>query len=375
MNYLSTAGPQLTALRAALLLDPDLQVLARTPLMLNILTLAYQGTPLNQIAPLGTLPVKQQQVFAAYVQRMLTRRGTTTRYTPKQTLSWLSFLAQRIKQRNQTVFYIEYMQPDWLIDQRMLRKYDWLAVRLPYILIGVLVGLAPYLEFFHDPIFTPFLTEVILLGGLLGWLLGGGSVAQQPLAGNGGKARGVSWYWLLRQLGLAILLGSGVGLSFWMGGADPLSGLVAGLSFGMCCFLLILLLRKSNTSQDSVQRPLPQHPIRGKAVLNALLVGLLAGLSSPAAPGPESSRIAVGLLFLLLGGLSGGILSVLLIGKHVGVQPSDRLIWTWQSFGRSLFSKHNVRLALLITGVALPLFGAILWLQRFTQRLTSKAQQ
>src|SRR5260370_3915643 len=99
-------------------------------------------------------------------------------------------------------------------------------------LIGVLVGLAPY-PLVSSNILTPFSLEVILLGGLLGWLLGGGSAAQQSLAENREKARGLPWRWLLQQLGLAALLGSGVGLSFWKVSNSPLSELVTGLSFGV----------------------------------------------------------------------------------------------------------------------------------------------
>src|SRR5262249_47616581 len=57
--YLRQAGPSLQALHLAIHRDRDLQTLATTPLMLSILTLAYQGTPLHEIAPLGALPTKQ----------------------------------------------------------------------------------------------------------------------------------------------------------------------------------------------------------------------------------------------------------------------------------------------------------------------------
>jgi hypothetical protein len=368
MSYLSTAGPQVEALRAALQRDADLQALATTPLMLNILILAYQGTPLKQIAPLGTLPAKQQQIFAIYVQRMLTSRGATTRYTPEQTLQWLSFQAQKMKQRDQTIFYMESIQPDWLVDGRMLRKYEWLAIRLPYILIGILVFLVPYSLVFIKSILTPFLPEIILLGGLLGWLIGGGNIVEQFLAGNERKVkgdRGRPWYWPLQRLGLAIILGSVVGLSFWQGSANPLQGLLAGSNFAVLCFLLMLLVRKNDTLQVQMQGTPRQEAVRGKVVFNVLLVGLLTGLSSAlsiALQTDPGSRIADGLLFLLLGGLSGGVLTVLLIGRHAMVQPTDRLIWTWRGFGRSLFSKHHIRSALLITALGGLLFSALAWL-------------
>jgi serine/threonine protein kinase len=363
IDYLSSAGPQLAALRAALLLDPDLQELATTPLMLNILVLAYQGTPLEQIAPLGTLPVKQQQIFATYVQRMLTHRSATTRYIPKQTLSWLSSLAQRMKRHNRTIFYIEHMQPDWLADKRLLQKYNWLAVHLPNILAGVLVGLIPYPLFFSDEsLWTPFLLEVILLGGLLGWLLGEESIAQLSPTGNGEKERGRPWYWPLRDLGLAVLCGSAMGLSFWLF-RNPLRGLVAGLSFGVCCLLLLLLLQKRHTAQASVERK--PHSVGGKVVLNAALVGLVTGLNNALGLGLAidlSDRVFFGLLFLLFGGLSGGLISALLIGRDATIQPTDRLFWKWQSFGKSLFSKHHIRSSLQIAGIAVLLCCATWWL-------------
>jgi hypothetical protein len=348
------AGQPLTALRRALRKNTALHDLVTTPLMLNILILTYQGDSVRD------LPKKEaallQQVWDDYVERMVMRKGSSHRHPLSQTRAFLGWLARRMRGHNQPIFYIEHMQPDWLVDKRMLWKYGWLAVHLPYILVGVLVSLTPSLLFQVE---WPYLSELILQGGLLGWLLGGGSATQQSLAGNKGKARGVPWRWLLQQLGLAALLGSGVGLSFW----KSYNGLVAGLSFAVCCLLLLLLLRKSNTPLASVQRTPQRHPIRGKVVLNATLVGLLAGLSSASIPGPTLQfRIGVGLLFLVLGGLSGGILSILLIGKHAEVQPTDRLIWTWQSFGRSLFSKRHMRGALQITGIWLLLFSAIFYL-------------
>ena len=364
MSYLSTAGSQVEALRVALQHDADLQALATTPLMLNILILAYQGTPLNQIAPLGTLPAKQQQIFATYVERMLTSRGATTRYTLEQMRRWLSFQAQKMKRRGQTIFYIESIQPDWLVDERMLRKYEWLAIRLPYILIGVLVSLVPY-ALFIQPILTPFLPEVILFGGLLGGLIGGGNIVEQSLASHGRKGRGRPWYWPLQRLGLAVILGSVVGLSIWKDSANPLQGLLVGSNFAVLCFLLMLLVWKNDTLQIQMRGTPRQEPIRGKVVFNALLVGLLTGLSialSIALQTDLGHRIADGLIFLLFGALSGGVLTALLVGRHAMVQPTDRLIWTWRGFGWSLFSKQHISSALLITVLGGLLFSALAWL-------------
>ena len=79
-TYLASGGERLDALRESLREDSDLRALASTPLMLNVLTAACQGTPLQEITTTGSFGMKQDQVFASYVQRMLTRRNTGTRY-------------------------------------------------------------------------------------------------------------------------------------------------------------------------------------------------------------------------------------------------------------------------------------------------------
>src|SRR5437763_1632979 len=141
-TYLASGGERLVALRETLREDADLRALASTPLMLNVLTAAYQGTPPQEITTTGSLGMKQKHVFASYVQRMLTHRNTSMRYTPQQTIHWLSYLAGQMKRQSQTVFYLAQMQPNWLSGTRMFRAYDRSAARLPGVLIGILVRLA-----------------------------------------------------------------------------------------------------------------------------------------------------------------------------------------------------------------------------------------
>ncbi len=93
--YLVRAGKPLTALRSALKKNATLHDLATTPLMLSVLFLAYQGIG-STITVSGQLGNTQQQVFDAYAQRMLTRRYAE-RYTPEQTVHWLTYLAQQMK--------------------------------------------------------------------------------------------------------------------------------------------------------------------------------------------------------------------------------------------------------------------------------------
>lgn len=137
-DYLLSGGEQLTAVRVALDQDAELQALATTPLMLSVLTLAYAGVPVEAVLDLNSSTTRQRQVFATYVQRMLQHRGTRARYTPQQTIRWLTYLAQQLAAHHQTELYLERIQPNWLSIGR-LRKFH--ASPLFRLALGLVVGL------------------------------------------------------------------------------------------------------------------------------------------------------------------------------------------------------------------------------------------
>src|SRR5260370_30312887 len=67
--YLVQGGKQLAALRTVLKKNTELQLLALTLLMLNVLVVAYQGTSMRASSTQRSR--LQQQVFADYVQRVV----------------------------------------------------------------------------------------------------------------------------------------------------------------------------------------------------------------------------------------------------------------------------------------------------------------
>ena len=85
-----------------------------SPLMLNIVTVAYAGRPELQPRLSGTLKERRDHLFGEYVDQMFRRRGVDHRYPQQQTLHWLTWLAWQMVRHSQTVFYIERLQPDWL---------------------------------------------------------------------------------------------------------------------------------------------------------------------------------------------------------------------------------------------------------------------
>jgi serine/threonine protein kinase/energy-coupling factor transporter ATP-binding protein EcfA2 len=278
IKYLSSAGPQLEALCTALQRDPDLQKLATTPLMLNILILAYQGMPLNQIAPLGTLPAKQRQIFDAYVQRMLLHADSKQRrYSPQRTVWRLSWLARQLSQRNQTVFYIEHLQLDWLPGRLLRWLYTALAVKLVDAFIGLLVGILGSI-LITGYVYGVSTVVYATLGLIIGLLTGRASshTLDKPSA----------WRWLNYIRIGPILTGliatplAGYYAPVFLGTTDPLEleksaclGAIIGLVIGV-----LLHLRSSSIQPVEIVGWSWRRFTQVKHLYRGLLVGLCVGV-------------------------------------------------------------------------------------------------
>lgn len=122
-DYLAAAGPELTMVHRALQQNAVLQELATSPLMLNVLALAYRGTSEDVFYEQGSPEAQQQQIFARYTARMLQSHETGRRFFPEQMLVWLTWLARQMGMPNRETFYIEQLQSSWLLDPLMQRMY------------------------------------------------------------------------------------------------------------------------------------------------------------------------------------------------------------------------------------------------------------
>ena len=209
-TYLASAGEQAEALREALRQDADLRELATTPLMLTILLFAYRGTSLDKISELTSLGAKREQIFASYVQHMLKRRGASKRYKPEQITHWLTYLARQMKRQNQTVFYIEQMQPDWL-PKKWRRDLDRvLAGGVSGGLLGGLIGVAvgPILgQLFQLPQYAPLLPGAVI-GLIIGLNLGLFYLKSTEIR----TAEVITWSWANARLAaIASIVGGSLG--------------------------------------------------------------------------------------------------------------------------------------------------------------------
>jgi len=113
-TYLAAAGEGLKHVHTALQEDVLLQELVQSPLILMILTLAYQDQSITSLIK-GTLADRRYHLFKTYTQIMLERqRYQEANALSQQVIPWLSSIAQQMAQHGQTIFRIEQMQPDWL---------------------------------------------------------------------------------------------------------------------------------------------------------------------------------------------------------------------------------------------------------------------
>jgi eukaryotic-like serine/threonine-protein kinase len=135
---------ELAGLRGLIRQDPTFEELARLPLTLNLMAIAYQSLPTTSslLHPdqAERRAERQRQLFDAYVDRAFARRGDSDAFKT-QSLYWLIWLAQRLTDSAQTVFLIEQMQPRWLQSKVLRWRYDFILRLLVGIACGMSIGL------------------------------------------------------------------------------------------------------------------------------------------------------------------------------------------------------------------------------------------
>lgn len=298
--YLADMGEGASQLRGLLSARPALQEMARTPLMLTIMALAYRD---RAGAGLPDLDPQRQcaHLLDAYVQRMLLQRGDKRRYHPERTRRWLSWLARAMVRHDQTVLLIERMQPAWL-DVPQQRRYavgEGLGVAL---IAGVGTAVVYGLR--------SLLPDAILSGpaaATIGYEAFQTRLAALPLGGSPATA-----IWLL----LLVLMGIGAGIA---------GGLTAGL------------IAPAAGEAEIAARDLWRRARR------CIHIGLAAGLPAGAIAG-------------LFGGLANGVFEMVSVGTIASIASTlvaspgrirvvETLGWSWRRAARGLTAALLVALA------------------------------
>lgn len=162
-EYLARRGKRLAGLRASLQSDATLRDLAQSPLMLSIMTLAYNRLPEEIALELSNGQLSRQLLFDVYVERMARYRSGDSSYAPEDTVRWLTFLAQRLALQNRPTFFLEDIQPTWLGRDEAQEFGRWSRL----VLFGLLAGAGVVAAVVALVLFSWRSGLAALLGGLL----------------------------------------------------------------------------------------------------------------------------------------------------------------------------------------------------------------
>jgi eukaryotic-like serine/threonine-protein kinase len=106
-------NPGLLSLLHAKNENSSLAKLLETPLMLWVASLANRDKAIAIVKD-ETIEQTQQRLFSTFVQTQLHRGAINPRFTPNDTLHWLSWLAVTLENNKRKIFYLEDLSPEWL---------------------------------------------------------------------------------------------------------------------------------------------------------------------------------------------------------------------------------------------------------------------
>lgn len=317
-QFLDSVGGSLAGLKTLLKNDAELEQFARTPLILNFMSVAYQGWSAKElISQLRSTPARHKHLFDTYIDPRL-ERGTSSEYSKDKVLRWLSWLASQMDQKKRTIFLIEKLQPSWLQNQIEEKKYRFRVFGFSGIIFGLVGAIIGGLIFWRIYSLTNKLLLVEIGSQLFGLLFGlaGGGICGLTGALIGGTITGLprsilpleklSWSWQRARFRFMGEMFTGIAY-----------GLIFGLIFGLISGLIIERIF---------------IPIFGQ--IDNLIGGLIFGLS-------------LGLAFGLIGGLGLGLMS------GIGSSEIEQRTITNQGIYTSQKNCY-------IVGIGLWLFGGII---------------
>jgi hypothetical protein len=336
VEHLDRLGPSVAGLATAMAANPALLELAQSPLMLDVMTVAYADRPDDSLSGLirADGPAQQGQLFDSYVERMFQRRRAAAPYTREQTTTWLSALARAMARRAQTVFLIEQLQPSWLPTGAQRWQYTFLTRIVAGMLLGGLIGLsagitASLLQAFRTgpdgavalgPMLRIFFGTGTMLGvvpsTLSGLAFGAGSGlflalldGRRIAAGTPVLAERTPGRLLLR--GVVVTLGcAGFGGAMVALGWGMREGIEVGLLFGLL-FGVVWGTREHGARPEDDIHPVEALSWSGRRARSGVVAGFLLGVSVGS---------AVAALFALLGrGSRESLLEIAAVGLVWGV--------------------------------------------------------
>lgn len=124
-KYLDSNENKLQALKRVIQKNIDLQKLARTPLNLRVMSIAFRHCSFEEISESLSGGLSQEKLWDIYIDQMfernrsMKRNGAKCPYQKEVTLKYLSWIARYIKHSSQSRFLIERLQPSILLNQEL----------------------------------------------------------------------------------------------------------------------------------------------------------------------------------------------------------------------------------------------------------------
>lgn len=127
--------------------DPGFAELARSPLFLGMLVAAQQSGALRGWQQGERAAESREQLLESYVAQAISRRASerTDWYSDESARAWLTWLAQQLRQRNESEFLLEQLQPTWLSSSTQRWTYRVAVVLFVALIFGLVMGLTGWL--------------------------------------------------------------------------------------------------------------------------------------------------------------------------------------------------------------------------------------
>lgn len=173
-DYLEEVGPKLATLRKAIDQDSTLQEMAQSPLMLSVMSLAYQDVPQEEMITNknDSTEIHYKKLFSTYVKQMFKRRVSSQLYSSEKTMHWLNWLARNMVRYNLSEFHMEQLQPSWLSSRFQVWLYVFISrcISSSFIFLGsffLLLGGTIYLSILSNNLLMGIKTVILYFFGLV----------------------------------------------------------------------------------------------------------------------------------------------------------------------------------------------------------------
>ncbi len=322
--------------------DMDLLKLAQTPLLLNVMLMAYGGEGGESQAREGTIEDKRSRLFDRYIRRVLLEHRTEKHlWPPSKVMTWVRWIAKELIQYNEIEFRLENLQPDWLQNGEIqfYRGINALIIGLISLLIvGLSVALSVRLGY--------GMALGLFLGLNFGLFFGVLNSVSEKMEREILPVRSRWNFHLLSTLKLSedfllqfFLLFMGLLTGLFIGQSiGLLSGLAIGLVIGLTAGLLSVLFFVLEDVKSIITSPVPNRPIwqSGK---NGLLVALFGSPFLVLLIGPIATPFLLfdGSTVGQYGNLNEGLRGWLVIGLPFGISTGLLLGF---GYGGEAFIRH-----------------------------------